>query len=698
MAETSCEKPLYVRWCPEEIEIPPDPCEATADLPDGPAVVYAAATGTGGPPQTTCPVPADTAGLDWCSPATVPALGQLVQQFAGLRRSADHQITVLKSLPLVGPVLAGILRASTSRLPGLVRLVGHCQAQPYLGLAALSSTLGFLEQWTGLRVPALRTWIDQTSNYLCPQKIPSQADVNSLRQREQLSAEQWVALTRANGNCPDWEGKTVWAGRLLSPPDQQTQLWMRGAISDDQHAERFTALGDFSGQVALDQRELAKAIPPPSDLIHFAVREAFTPELVQALDLNAEFPEAFAFWGAKQGIGWAVPGLSAGPSDPGPKSWAHAYWWSHWQLPSPTQAYEFVRRLRPGHVSPELATVVDPEDYQEKVAYAQAHPETHPHGIPPLDRVARLDLLLRANDYAPVWRGRLASVSYNPLTRVDIRRMYEVGVLTRQEVIEAYLDIGYTHANAERLAEFTVRLSSRTLSKLATRITRDKLLRAWRIGALDRGQVAALLERAGLQAREIELVLEAFQAEDLIARVDAGTKAVRRAYMAGAISDEEAFAQLERIGVIPDARQQLLQLWGLERTGGRKVLSAEKARDLYIRALISREELLLRLLNLGYGTRDAELIARTADQEITRKLGEAADAAEQARRDAQGRVTKTELVRWAREGIITPVEGRSRLRALGFLAADADRLIGEAIGEAVRPETNGQANGQAPSG
>ncbi|GAH07018.1 unnamed protein product, partial [marine sediment metagenome] len=42
------------------------------------------------------------------------------------------------------------------------------------------------------------------------------------------------------------------------------------------------------------------------------------------------------------------------------------------------------------------------------------------------------------------------------LTRVDIRRMYKIGVITRAEVYESYLQHGYTDENAKRMTEFTV--------------------------------------------------------------------------------------------------------------------------------------------------------------------------------------------------------------------------------------------------
>ena len=62
---------------------------------------------------------------------------------------------------------------------------------------------------------------------------------------------------------------------------------------------------------------------------------------------------------------------------------------------------------------------------------------------------ADLDLLLRALDVMPFWREKLKDISYNPLTRVDVRRMHRIGVLEEEGVFNAYLDVGYNEENAQ---------------------------------------------------------------------------------------------------------------------------------------------------------------------------------------------------------------------------------------------------------
>jgi len=68
-----------------------------------------------------------------------------------------------------------------------------------------------------------------------------------------------------------------------------------------------------------------------------------------------------------------------------------------------------------------------------------------------------LKLLLRALDVMPFWREKLVQISYNPLTRVDVRRMFSIGILDETQVKRAYLDLGYSDEKAEWLKQFTIR-------------------------------------------------------------------------------------------------------------------------------------------------------------------------------------------------------------------------------------------------
>lgn len=189
----------------------------------------------------------------------------------------------------------------------------------------------------------------------------------------------------------------------LPTPGQIQEAFLRGSIDLETHDKMLTAYGLSSEYINLI-RELYLLIPGPSDLIRMAVREAFTPEIAQKFGQYEDYPQAFTDWAAKIGLS---------------KDWATRYWAAHWDLPSPTMGFEMLHR-----------GIIDNDE---------------------------LKLLLRALDVMPYWRERLIKLSYNPLTRVDVRRMYQLGVIDASQVTRAYLDLGYDQEKAEWLTEFTTR-------------------------------------------------------------------------------------------------------------------------------------------------------------------------------------------------------------------------------------------------
>lgn len=193
------------------------------------------------------------------------------------------------------------------------------------------------------------------------------------------------------------------ANRPLPTPGQIQDAFLRGELTLHEHDDLLKQYGLSGENIALI-KQLYLLIPGVSDLIRMAVREAFTPEIYKRFGQDQDFPTEFANWAVKQGLS---------------KDWALKYWVAHWELPSATMGFEMLHR-----------DVIDDNE---------------------------LKLLLRALDVMPYWREKLIKISYNPLTRVDVRRMYQLGVLDEKQVKRAYLDLGYDDQKAGWLTEFTIR-------------------------------------------------------------------------------------------------------------------------------------------------------------------------------------------------------------------------------------------------
>lgn len=142
-------------------------------------------------------------------------------------------------------------------------------------------------------------------------------------------------------------------------------------------------------------------IPGPSDIVRFALREVYDP--TRREEELRETP----------GLGYYQDMLENGYG----QTQSDNYWASHWVLPSVGQLNDMLHRR-----------VID-----EKV----------------------WDRFVKYNDFDPTVRPWLKAISYEPYTRVDVRRMWELGLVTDQELIDTYKDLGYDDTHAQRLALWT---------------------------------------------------------------------------------------------------------------------------------------------------------------------------------------------------------------------------------------------------
>jgi hypothetical protein len=236
-----------------------------------------------------------------------------------------------------------------------------------------------------------------------PWEVLSPGDVAAAYRRRLMMFEPAKLEIRKSGFTED-AAVTILGNSSETPSeDVLISLLLRGELTP----ERFDQAMFMRGyqQEWIDHfKSLALEIPPLDDIIRMGRRLVFDPAIVSEFRLDDDFQEPVLQWAQKKG-------LSA--------DWVHRYWQAHWDLPSVSQGFEMFQR---GVITRE-----------------------------------QLDLLFRDAGMAPGWRDKLTAIAFSPLTRVDVRRMHKVGVLTPQEVFDAYKQIGYDDTNAARLRDFTVK-------------------------------------------------------------------------------------------------------------------------------------------------------------------------------------------------------------------------------------------------
>ncbi|KKL84767.1 hypothetical protein LCGC14_1961430, partial [marine sediment metagenome] len=296
------------------------------------------------------------------------------------------------------------------------------------------------------------------------------------------------------------------AGQLLTP-EEMFSLWNRGELTEERVRDELRFHGflndDIDAMVALRD-----ALPGPQDVVRFAVRDVYRPEAVSRGGLLQDLPAAGTADAERVGLR--------------PEEF-EKFWAAHWVLPAVNQAFEMFHR-----------GVISEEEVRG---------------------------LLRTLDIAPGWRDELIAIGFNVITRVDIRRMYREGVADEEKVLETYLAQGYTPGDAELLTEFAI--ADATVD--ARELTKAEVVNLYQDGALNRAEALDLLAELGFRSEESEWVLTLADVKRVRRFQELAVSRVRSRYTGRRLSDTEASAALDRLGVVPAERDSLIDVWDAER-------------------------------------------------------------------------------------------------------------------------------------
>lgn len=368
--------------------------------------------------------------------------------------------------------------------------------------------------------------------------------------RGHLSAAQGRAEARAAGLST--ERFELLEALALRPPalGEMLDLLNRGEVNQGAVTE---ALEDAGIRPEWRQRllELRHVIPSVSDQIRFAVREVFSPEIRRRFQLDQDFPPEFARQAARVGL---------------EAESARAYWAAHWELPSPQQGFAMFHR-----------DIIKRPD---------------------------LELLLRSLDVMPFWRDKIIDLAYLVPGRIDLRRMFEHGVIDEARVHRGYLDIGYNPEDADALTKFTVELAAAEDKSLA----KGEITALYAAREITREDALTMLRGLGYSEQNAGFVLDIKDAQEARAFRNAVIAVVRRRYVDGEIDNATATARLDTIGVLPEARERLLDLWSFERAENPRHITEAQMRAAAKRGIVTPERYLQHLALLNYPEDEALIL------------------------------------------------------------------------------------------
>jgi len=403
---------------------------------------------------------------------------------------------------------------------------------------------------------------------------------------------------RVQGYSEDRIKQILIAGQKELNDLEVAELWRRGEIDDNQNKELLKKLGFIDKSIELkskhyntlldlnsvrnlylrdeidEQETLSKInslgynkvdsenvlklfffIPPVQDLIRMSVREVFSPDIAARFGQFDDFPKEFESQAKKQGIS---------------PEWARNYWAAHWELPSISMGFEMLHRR-----------VIAQDD---------------------------LNLLLRAHDVMPFWRDKLTEISYKPITRVDVRRMYRIGVLDREAVYDAYLNIGYDSNNAELMTQFT------EIDSLASErdLSKTEILSSFELQTISIDEAFDMLSSLGYDSNETQLLINQrkYKRENRLRTKH--INASKKLFKAGIKSESDTVNGLASLGVRPDETKAYLEEWKADIVEDVKTLTLDDLKGLVKLKIIDQKTFTVRTRHMNYNDEDIAYLFQLA--------------------------------------------------------------------------------------
>lgn len=451
----------------------------------------------------------------------------------------------------------------------------------------------------------------------------------------------------------------------------------RGAITQNQAGRLIKALGYrnpvlepdlkstnldesvFRGEDALTTlvRSSAYQLPTVTDLVQFAVKEAFNFKVADRFGQYDEYPGRDS---AAIHAGFTAPFKTIAPKIANAKTVGQFFtalhesigvtephmlmqWAQHWNLPAPGQVFDmfFRRIISKGELN----------DY------------------------------LRAADYSSFWRDKLLGIQYHLPTRTDLEAMLNVGVIGERDVTEGLELLGYKPEDADNLTDMIRRrihaspmfdaidnvMSAYRRDEITAKEAREILLPLVRnqeyieheltYSNLKRQVDDKLIEATGV-VRQVD------EARDL-AKLD-----ILRGFRTGLVKATEAVEMLTGIGFTTQAADFLIQRETLTKEIDKRDDRLKLVRKQFIAEVITANQARQQLVGSGFDTATTEALIADMVFELDATINLA------NKRDKHA--TAAQLEKWYKAGIIDTdgwLEGMYLTGATDFVIVNTLREI-----------------------
>ena len=361
----------------------------------------------------------------------------------------------------------------------------------------------------------------------------------------ELDRRIWETLR--NNGFEDKDIELMFAATYARHDLMQVQLMYYRKILDEAGAVNRLQELRFTPERIKEIMASWKNIPSMQDMILMLAHEAFEPNMIAMYGLDEAYPQEFTDFASRWGFA---------------EEWAKRYWISHW-------------------VHPGLQTVLEMY-HRDQLTEEQMWNYFSLVEIPPF------------------WRQRIMNISYNVITRVDARRMWELGVITDEKQLHTiYRHMGYSPEDATLMVQWTKTYAESTDKEL----TRTDIIHGYTDGDLSADEAVMLLKRAGYAEDTASYLVYSADLSKIRVRRTNLTKIVHDKYTSNLVSEAEARARLVGMEYSLAQVNDLLEQWSLERMKGVK-LPSKTDLDKFLKAGVIQDDVYKQeLATLGYSER-----------------------------------------------------------------------------------------------
>lgn len=534
------------------------------------------------------------------------------------------------------------------------------------------SVLGFASQIGQSAASAFMAPIMRLVNYWMDKKWRTErmgpSDAIHLMFRTGIANFQYIEDLKDLGWSDDRINGFITAQRPIPGEESILQLMHRGVISDDTATDYFSKLGYEIPHIS-EIKALSEEIPGIGQLLDMASKHVWSDALANLYGLDQDLPGDLVEWAKKQGIA---------------QEWVQRYWRSHWSMPGLGNIYDMLHRLRPG-TTPTPFTAED------------------------------ANIFFGISGVPTYWRDKLIKMSYNPYSRIDVRRMYKLGILSIDDVKQNYLDQGYDEKHAQTLADFTVKLEdpNGNIKPVAARdLSMTTLKEVYLKHIWTEGQVRDYLKGLAYESDDVDTIITVWNMAQAAANKDNVqnsyngklTTDIINAYADALVSLEDGTFLLQGLGYTPNEISTMLNYATFDATKVSLDTHIKAIGDSYVTRTIDYNAAIAALGTLGitgrqqgqlfdtwdtqrnyrtHGLSQAEytkaltsgVISQAQYTEYMKGLGFSDDAINLSINLIGAGLTQAQYSSAFKKGIITEDDYRTYLTSIGYSLTDIEILV-----------------------